>query len=359
MTRPSDAQLLKLHKSHGGNVSRVAKELGRPAPTVTHWYRSLGLAGTGRGGQKSTAPAQSKLEALWAAHAGNVSQIADALGENPGTVANWYRKLGLRGQGRDVALGSIYRREVPLKISDGRIIAFSDAHYWDTTPSPAHRALLSVIKTAKPLAVIANGDIIDGASISRHDPSGLETLPTIDEELHACRVHMSDISRAAGPKCRLLYNLGNHCLRPFSYIARSAPEFRGVVSAAVAAHFPGWSFGWSVRVNNELLIMHRLKGGQHATYGNVLKAGMSTATGHLHSQRCYPFTDATGTKWGVDLGCLAAPGGPQFGYTEAAPLDWRAGFVVFEFRGGKLQPPELVTVLDDGSVVWQRNQRVE
>jgi transposase-like protein len=337
---------------------RIADAIGRPPPTVNSWYRAIGLRGTGKGGARSIAPPKEELLELWAQHAGNVAAIAAAIGGLTSTVASWYRKLGLRGRGNSQTYGSVYPRETRVEIPDGRVIAFSDAHWWETQKSAAHEALLRVIKAAKPAAIIANGDIIDGASISRHDPNGLEHTPSIDDELHACRVHMAEIRKAAGSKCSLYYNLGNHCIRPFAYIARNAPEFRGMVAEAVESHFPGWQFQWSLRINDELLVMHRYKGGQHATFNNALRSGMSIATGHLHSQRSYPVTDAKGTRWGVDLGCLAEPLGPQFGYTEANPLDWRSGFVVFEFRDGKLQPPELVTVLDDGAVVWQKNERV-
>jgi transposase-like protein len=357
MSKPSESDLRGLYERHGGNIVNIAEEIGRPSATVNSWYRSIGLRGAGRGGQRSTAPPKEQLLELWTVHGGNIANVAASLGVLATTASLWYKKLGLRGHGRDQQYGSLYPRETSVVVPSGRVIAFSDAHWWEPKRSAAHEALLKVVKAAKPVAVIANGDIIDGASISRHDPSGLESVPTIDDELFACRAHMAEIRKAAG-SADLYYNLGNHCLRPFAYIARKAPEFRGMVTEAVEDHFPGWRFQWSLRINDELLVMHRYKGGQHATYNNLLRSGMSIATGHLHSQRCYPFTDAKGTRWGVDLGCLAVPLGPQFGYTEANPLDWRSGFVVFEFRNGKLQPPELVTVLDDGGVVWQKNERV-
>ncbi len=83
----------------------------------------------------------------------------------------------------------------------------------------------------------------------------------------------------------------------------------------------------------------------HAPHNNTLWAGRTMVTGHLHSQKVQPITDYNATRWGVDTGCIAYPYGPQFiHYTESNPLNWIAGFAVFTFRGGKLLPPELVSV---------------
>jgi len=40
------------------------------------------------------------------------------------------------------------------------------------------------------------------------------------------------------------------------------------------------------------------------------------------------------------MGCLADPYSPQFGYCEESRRDWRSGFIVLEFRDGKLTRPE-------------------
>jgi hypothetical protein len=356
MTRPSEQALRALYEKHGGNLVRIAQATKKPRSTVQHWYRGLGLGGMGKGGPPSIAPSEDELRRLYQEYDGHISNIAARLGVSGASVSQWMRKLGLMGLGRH-KYGSSYPRELPLTVQDGYVVAFSDAHFWDEEKTPAHVALLKVIRKIKPAAVIAAGDILDGAKISRHDPSGFDTVPDLSDELHVCRVHMAEIKRAAqGADTR--YCLGNHCARLSRYIAQHAPELIDIEGARLEHYFLGWTFSWSVRINDQLLVMHRYRGGQHATFQNLMRAGMSIATGHLHSQRVYPFTDARGTRYGVDLGCLADPHGPQFGYTEANPLDWRSGFAVFEFRDAKLLPPQLVTVLDDGSVYWQRNERL-
>jgi hypothetical protein len=55
----------------------------------------------------------------------------------------------------------------------GAVIVFSDAHYFPGEPSIGHQALLRIIKKVKPVMVVANGDIMDGARISRFAAEGL------------------------------------------------------------------------------------------------------------------------------------------------------------------------------------------
>ena len=49
----------------------------------------------------------------------------------------------------------------------------------------------------KPKVVIANGDIFDGAQISRHPRIGWDNKPTVLEELEACTSAMSEIEKTA------------------------------------------------------------------------------------------------------------------------------------------------------------------
>jgi len=355
MPKPSDDELRRLYDEHDGSVTAVAMKLGRSVPTVGVWYRRLGLVGKGKGGAKSMRPSDDELRKLYEKYGGAHDGIANEVGVVPTAVSKWLKSLGLEGGSRKYARA--YPREIRHALHDGYLIAFSDAHFWTDDPTPAHQALLKTIKKLKPAVIIANGDILDGARISRHDPSGLTETPTLEDELHCTVRHVAQIKRLSGGAATF-WTLGNHDARLSSYIARQAPELLEVSGARLEHHILGWTFCWSVRINDELLVMHRFRGGQHATFTNTLRSGLSIATGHTHSQRVYPFSDARGTRWGVDLGCLAEIHGPQFSYTEANPMEWRSGFGVFEFRKGKLLPPMLVTVLDDGSVCWQQNQMV-
>ena len=59
------------------------------------------------------------------------------------------------------------------------------------------------------------------------------------------------------------------------------------------------------------------------------------------------------TVYGVDTGMLADPEWPCFAYREDSPADWRSGFVVMTWRGGRLLAPELCTVVSEGVVDWR------
>jgi hypothetical protein len=245
---------------------------------------------------------------------------------------------------------------VNVEIRNGTVIVGSDAHYIPGQVTTAHRAFVKFCGDLQPRIVILNGDIFDGSTISRWPRIGWDNKPTVKEELDTCIARVDEIEAACG-KARRIWTLGNHDARFETKLAATSPEYQGVKGFALKDHFPNWMPCWSVWVN-DLVVKHRLANGLHAVYNNTLKSGRSICTGHLHSLKTTPWTDYNGTRYGVDSGTLAEPYGEQFtDYTEDAPLNWRSGFVVFTFHEGKLMPPELVEVIDEG-VVWFRGQRI-
>lgn len=206
------------------------------------------------------------------------------------------------------------------------------------------------IREMKPKAIINNGDAFDGASISRFPRIGWDSKPSVIEELKACKERLSEIEEAADG-AKLYWPLGNHDSRFENRLAQNSPEYEGVHGFHLKDHFLEWAPCWSVWINGEVVIKHRLKGGIHATRNNTLNAGKTTFTGHLHQLKVTPLDDYNGTRWGVDTGTLAEPGGPQFvDYTEDGILDWRSGFAVATFYRGQLLWPELCRVMDNNLV---------
>lgn len=216
-----------------------------------------------------------------------------------------------------------------------------------------HRAFVRFCKTYRPQAVVLNGDVIDGASISRHPPIGWSHLPTVQQEIEIAQDRLAEIERAAG-NARKIWTAGNHDIRFETKLASVAHQYASVAGTSLHHHFPEWEPAWDVHINGTVAIKHRWHGGKHAPYSNALKSGMSTITGHLHSQKIEPVTDYTGTRWGVDPGCLADPNHAAFrDYTENSPKDWRDGFAFLTFRGGKLLPPELISRFDANNIVFR------
>jgi hypothetical protein len=247
-----------------------------------------------------------------------------------------------------------HHAKVKWEIDDGIVLVAADGHYWPGATSTAHRALVcacagDLTGGEQPKAFIYNGDIFDGSSISRHPPIGWEDRPAVVNELLACQHALQEIEDNLPLRCKLAWTLGNHDMRYSTRLATQAPEYAKVNGTQLRDHFSErWTPAWAVFINDRvggLVVKHRQKGGLHAPHNNTLWAGRSMATGHLHSQKVAPLTDYNGTRWGVDVGCIAYPYGPQFiHYTESNPLNWIAGFAVFTFRRGQLLPPELVTV---------------
>ena len=243
------------------------------------------------------------------------------------------------------------RQRMELDYPTGTIVVFSDAHYWPEITSVAHRALCAVIRELKPSVVVANGDVMDGASISRHDPNGWETgRPSLLGELTACKERLGEVEDAAGVDAKLIWTAGNHDQRFERYLAVNAPLFQGLPGATLVEHFPRWEHTMSLMVNPNgpapVMIKHRHRNGVHATYNNALVGGISMVTGHLHRLNVTAWGDYTGRRYGVDTGTLAEPGGPQFTYGEDGPTPHASGFAVLTLIDGYLLPPELVEVRD-------------
>ena len=244
-------------------------------------------------------------------------------------------------------------QRIDVNIKDGIVLVGSDAHYWPGDPSTAHRAFVKFCKEMNPATVIMNGDVMDGARISRFPPIGWETQPTVAEEVGAAQGRMREITDAT-PVASHIWPLGNHDGRFETRLATVAPEFAGVHGVHLKDHFPDWDACWAVWINDNVVVKHRYKGGDHATWNNVIKAGKTMVTGHLHSLQSRPFTDYNGTRWGVDTGTLADPYGKQFvDYSEDNPKNHRSGFVVLTFVDGELLDPETVRVWDDKRVVFR------
>lgn len=230
-------------------------------------------------------------------------------------------------------------------IQDGVVLVASDAHYWPGIVTTAHKAFVKFCKTMKPKAVVMNGDVLDGATISRHAPIGWESRPKLVDEIDACKARLFEIEKAA-KDAHKIWTLGNHDARFETRLATVAPEYALVNGVHLKDNFPDWQNCWSAWFTDTLVVKHRNKSGIHAPHNNTMWAGKSIATGHLHSLKVMPITDYNGTRWGVDTGTLAEPGGPQFvDYLEGGAVNWRSGFAVFTFRGGRLMWPELCSVI--------------
>lgn len=286
--------------------------------------------------------------------------IAKAKGTNIREINRRRRKaeetLGIKLESHTPEITNPYKGRLDLGILNGVVIVFSDAHFWGQRTT-SFKALLWLIKELKPQAVIANGDIFDGASISRHPSIMWQTVPSVKEELAACLEAMGEIesyAKDARENVKLIWPLGNHDARFENFLAANANQYGGVVGFSLRDHFPAWQPCWAAWINDETVVKHRYKNGVHATHNNTVNAGTSIVTGHLHSLKVTPFTDYRGVRYGIDTGCLADSDGPQFqDYLEHNPTNWRSGFAVLSFFDGKILVPELCQKWCEGKVQFR------
>ena len=254
----------------------------------------------------------------------------------------------------------VYKRDIPIDCLDGVVMIASDAHYWPGIVSEAHQAFCRLAKKLKPAAVIMNGDILDGARISRHARIMWEKQPDMKDEIHAVQDRMAEIERAA-QGAKLLRVIGNHDSRFENYLSSRVNEFEDMWGMTLLDYLPRWEAGWAVHLNQGtdgwVAVRHRpVAGGIHSAYNSTLKAGVHYAHGHLHKLQVTPWADYRGRRYGIDTGTLAEPTGPQFNYTEAGPVNWCSGFAVLTFTEGRLLPPELAVV--EHGKTWFRGQVV-
>lgn len=242
------------------------------------------------------------------------------------------------------------------ELQDGVIIIGSDAHIWPGDQTTAMRGFIKLIRELKPQQVHLNGDVFDGAKISRHPKIGfLENAPAVHQEIDACKEALSQIESAAG-KAKLVWEFGNHDLRYEAFLAAHAPEYEGIEGMHLKDHFPRWEPCWSCHVNPDssghLVVKHRMKGGKYDVANNIMNAHVHMVTGHTHALKWWPMSSYRSiTLYGVNTGTLAAPYGEQFvHYTEDNPVDWRAGFAVLTYWKGRLLQPELAEVIGPNQI---------
>jgi len=224
----------------------------------------------------------------------------------------------------------------------------------------AHQAFCKLAKELKPKMVVLNGDIMDGARISRHARIMWEKQPQMKDEIAAVQDRCAEIERAASG-AKLVRTIGNHDARFENYLSSRVGELEELTGMTLLDYLPRWRAGWCIHLNNQTdgwtTIRHRpVSGGIHSAYNSTLKAGVSYVHGHLHKLSVTPWSDYRGRRYGVDTGTMAEPYGPQFNYTEAGPVNWASGFAVLTFYKGKLLQPELCVV--EHGEAWFRGTKL-
>jgi hypothetical protein len=316
----SDADFIKAWQATGGRAAEVAKLLGFSAPSKVYDRRR-------------------KVEA------------------KTGVVLTSAGDFGHKGRGDAGTPAYNYNPRLKIDGFSGFAVSFSDCHWWPgISDTVAYKALLEVIREIKPKLIVANGDVLDGARISRFGRIGWDIAPKLPDELEEVKSRMAEI-RHAYRGAQLVRTIGNHDLRFDSWLSGRAADFEGIGGFRLSDHLPEWQETMSLWVNDSVVIKHRWHNGINAGRNNTLKAGKTMVTGHDHVLQVTPYNDYNGLRWAVQDGTLAEPGGPQFAYGEDNPSQANSGFAVLPFlNDGRLIDPEVCRVIDGEA--WWRRQRV-
>lgn len=303
--------------------------------------------------------------AAWSANKGSPAQVSKALGIEIAGVYKRRRNLAAKGvvlpsvpttpaatgASQNFAWGAEkthFARRRGFKVRDGVVVIASDGHWLPDHRSTGLDALITVIKDLKPELVVLNGDMLDGGTISRWDPTrGHHKRFSLREELDCLKANTETIQKAAG-KAFLAYTLGNHDLRLSRYIAVHAPEALELPHTRLEDWIPKWPLSWTVEVNpgtaSMTVIRHRNQSGM--LHLQAVKAGCHYVHGHLHRLNVHDVASFQGPRYSVDTGSLADPESDAFDYAEGNP-DHAQGFAVLTYCDGALMPPELVRIFGD------------
>lgn len=234
-----------------------------------------------------------------------------------------------------------FDRMVHISAPNTKWIIGSDLHIWEKEPPLIYKAFCSIAKKLKVDGIILNGDVIDGARISRHPAMLHNSAPKIDKEIEYAKHWLKMLPNAR----HKLWTMGNHDMRINNYIASHASELDDYVPS-LFSHFPGWQIAYAFTLNDYVEIRHRFRSGIHAGYNNSMHSGITMLSGHTHQLQVTAVRDRRGTRWGIETGMMNDPAGPQFEYTEGTPSRAQAGFIVVSFdEDGNMLPPEICEMI--------------
>lgn len=284
-------------------------------------------------------------------------QIAANLGCSQSTVNKY---LAIAAEKAPPVIPATYplppgpKERANVTVRSGIVLVGSDMHYWPSEAgTTAHRGFCLMANLLNPDVIVANGDVMDGARVSKHASIGWEKRPQLFQELTEAQARMQEIVDNS-PTSDHIWTLGNHDMRFETRLAAVAPEYANIQGMHLKDHFPHWQPCWSVWINGNTVIKHRFKGGEHAAFNNVVRSGYSVVTGHTHRCLVVPYSDYSGARYGIECGTLAEPYGEQFiHYTEDNPCNWQSGFAVLSYADGLLLPPELAVVVGPDKIAFR------
>jgi len=243
-----------------------------------------------------------------------------------------------------------------FSIDNGVIVVGSDAHYSPGVIPVAHKALCNVVaEYGRDIrAIILNGDILDGGTISRHGRIGWKKAPTVKQELEAVQERLGDIEQVRPPGAHLMRTYGNHDMRFETRLSGLVPEFEGIGGFLLKDHLPHWIDSERIDINDDCVVIHDWHSGIHSGWNDTLKGGCTVVTGHTHELSAKAHKGFKATHFGVKTGMLADEQQDEFSYRMGKPgFNWQSGFAVLTWEDGMLLHPEFCAVRDNGKAYFR------
>lgn len=202
--------------------------------------------------------------------------------------------------------------------------------------------------------LIINGDLFDCGSLSRYTPKADQPLRWRDERALAAPV--AALLRYSFPDIPIDFRLGNHDIRPLSYIDSNAPALAGIYDTATLLGIQDLEFTlldeeFTTLAEGQLLVKHGTSVSSHSAYTvkkEVERAGMSVIMGHVHRIGVHEVTKTSQVlrgemPWvGIEAGCLCRLNPPYLPPEDTA--NWQQGFVIVHEFGDGIWNYELVKI---------------
>lgn len=202
---------------------------------------------------------------------------------------------------------------------------------------PAWALATKIVKHVQPDILVAIGDWIDSASLSRHvkDPNR-EAL--FKKELRLPVAMRSQVDALVGAKCRKIITFGNHDEWLHKRIREKMPELEGLLNIDTLLGFTenNWevtSYGDSTSVG-KLHISHEFGHcGLNAARDTLKAVGGNSVFGHSHGAAVVYGGDALGVKHvAMNIGWLGDPKQAKYMHKVKVNRNWIHGVGLARIR---------------------------
>lgn len=228
----------------------------------------------------------------------------------------------------------------PYKISQERTLIISDLHFPYQHNKAIEQALLFGLQK-KVTCILINGDLIDFATISRHEKDF--RARSVYEEFEAVRQFLFEL-RKAFPKAKIVFKEGNHDERWEKWLYVKAPEIFDDPEYTLETRLKLGELGIDIVKYKrpikigKLTVLHGHElaggsGGVNPARATFLKTLDSVIVGHYHKTSSHVETSLNGSVISVEsIGCLC---GLNPGYMPVNRWNLGFAFVTLNIKTGE------------------------